>query len=47
VRRQVEADEFEQYMPRSAGDLARRRANDLVPTIEMMAAWYTRTGGTT
>jgi NAD(P)-dependent dehydrogenase (short-subunit alcohol dehydrogenase family) len=47
MRRQVEQDEFECYMPRSAGDLARRRAADLVPTIEMMAAWYARTGGTT
>jgi short-subunit dehydrogenase len=45
IMRQVERDELELYMPFSAGDLARRRAQDLPASIAMMAAWYERTGG--
>jgi short-subunit dehydrogenase len=47
MMRQVEDDELELYMPHSAGDLARSRAANLVPMIEMMAGWYARTGGAT
>jgi short-subunit dehydrogenase len=47
MMRQVEQDELELYMPYSAGDLARDRAANLVPMIEMMAGWYARTGGAT
>jgi NAD(P)-dependent dehydrogenase (short-subunit alcohol dehydrogenase family) len=46
MMRQVEADDFELFMPHSARDLARGRADDIVPFLEMMAAWYERTGGT-
>jgi len=46
MMRQVEAGDFELFMPHSARDLARGRANDIVPFIEMMAGWYERTGGT-
>ena len=45
MMRQVERDEFELFMPYSAGDLAKHRAANLVPMIEMMSNWYTKTGG--
>ena len=44
---QVERDDFELFMPHSAGDLARNRATNLVPMIEMMSKWYDRTSGAT
>lgn len=47
MMRQVERDDFELFMPHSAGDLARHRAADIVPMIEMMSGWYRRTTGTT
>jgi short-subunit dehydrogenase len=45
MMRQVERDELELYMPYAAADLARNRAANLVPMMEMMASWYERTGG--
>jgi NAD(P)-dependent dehydrogenase (short-subunit alcohol dehydrogenase family) len=45
MMRQVERDELELYMPYSAGDLARRRAQDVPASIAMMAAWFERTNG--
>lgn len=45
MMRQVERDEFELFMPYSAGDVSRNRAQHLVASIEMMATWYARTGG--
>lgn len=45
MMRQVERDEFELFMPYSAADLAKHRAANLVPMIEMMSNWYAKTGG--
>jgi hypothetical protein len=32
-------------MPYSAADVSRNRAQNVAASIEMMAAWYARTGG--
>ena len=45
MMRQVERDELELFMPFSAADVARNRAQDLPASIAMMAAWYARTNG--
>lgn len=45
MMRQVERGDLELFMPYSAADVSRSRAQDVVASIEMMAAWYARTGG--
>ena len=45
MMRQVERDELELFMPYSAADVARNRAQNLPASIAMMAAWFERTNG--